>query len=255
MVVIVGAGQSVPLPARALRAREPDRALPEDQEAEVEADHPRRQGRVLQAAPVPERLEGALSGSPRMGVAVAGRQGDVGRLRRRRRWSTDFGRHKASVANVIPPQRAGAIAQSAGVADRTGWCPIDPVTFESKLRAEHPRDRRCRHRRRDAEVGVLGQRAGQGLRRRGRNAARRASTPAEPRLINTCYSLVAPDYGISVAGVYKPANGHARRHRGRRRRQPGRRAALGARARSAVRRRLVQDDHGARCSAEARWRS
>src|SRR5690606_1623685 len=31
--------------------------------------------------------------------------------------------------------------------------------------------------------------------------------PTEPRLINTCYSLVAPDYGISVAGVYRPKNG------------------------------------------------
>ncbi len=30
---------------------------------------------------------------------------------------------------------------------------------------------------------------------------------AEPRLINTCYSLVAPGYGISVAGVYRPVNG------------------------------------------------
>jgi sulfide dehydrogenase [flavocytochrome c] flavoprotein subunit len=28
-----------------------------------------------------------------------------------------------------------------------------------------------------------------------------------PRLINTCYSLVAPDYGITVAGVYEPRNG------------------------------------------------
>jgi hypothetical protein len=28
-----------------------------------------------------------------------------------------------------------------------------------------------------------------------------------PKLINTCYSLVAPDYGISVAGVYRPLNG------------------------------------------------
>ena len=27
--------------------------------------------------------------------------------------------------------------------------------------------------------------------------------PDEPKLINTCYSLVAPDYGISVAGVYR----------------------------------------------------
>ena len=46
---------------------------------------------------------------------------------------TDFGRHKADVANVIPPQKAGQIAEVAGVADRSGWCPIDPVSFESKL--------------------------------------------------------------------------------------------------------------------------
>jgi sulfide dehydrogenase [flavocytochrome c] flavoprotein subunit len=32
-------------------------------------------------------------------------------------------------------------------------------------------------------------------------------TPDQPRLINTCYSLVAPDYGISVAGVYAPVDG------------------------------------------------
>jgi hypothetical protein len=31
--------------------------------------------------------------------------------------------------------------------------------------------------------------------------------PTSPKLINTCYSLVAPDYGISVAGVYVPAKG------------------------------------------------
>jgi sulfide dehydrogenase [flavocytochrome c] flavoprotein chain len=35
----------------------------------------------------------------------------------------------------------------------------------------------------------------------------RGEQPASPKLINTCYSLVAPDYGISVAGVYSPANG------------------------------------------------
>src|SRR5262249_56834510 len=46
---------------------------------------------------------------------------------------TDFGRHKADVANVIPPQKAARIAEIAGAADRTGWCPIDPATFESKL--------------------------------------------------------------------------------------------------------------------------
>src|SRR5262245_30734215 len=45
---------------------------------------------------------------------------------------TDFGKHEAKVANVIPPQKAGRICELAGVTDRTGWCPIDPVTFESK---------------------------------------------------------------------------------------------------------------------------
>ena len=46
---------------------------------------------------------------------------------------TDFAKHKAAVANVIPPQKAGRIAEVAGVADRSGWCPINPVTFESTL--------------------------------------------------------------------------------------------------------------------------
>ena len=47
--------------------------------------------------------------------------------------ATDFETYKADVANVIPPQRAGVIAQAAGVADRTGWCPVDPISFESRL--------------------------------------------------------------------------------------------------------------------------
>ena len=46
---------------------------------------------------------------------------------------TDFAKHEAKVANVIPPQKAGRIAERAGVADQTGWCAIDPVTFESRL--------------------------------------------------------------------------------------------------------------------------
>src|SRR5271168_824124 len=46
---------------------------------------------------------------------------------------TDFGNYDAQVANVIPPQKAGRIATIAGAVDNTGWCPIDPVTFASKL--------------------------------------------------------------------------------------------------------------------------
>jgi sulfide dehydrogenase [flavocytochrome c] flavoprotein subunit len=119
---------------------------------------------------------------------------------------TDFSEHKAAVANVIPPQRAGAIAQTAGVADRSGWCPIDPVTFESKLVPNiHV----------VGDAGIMG---GMPKSAFSANAQAKAcaaavakllagGTPAEPRLINTCYSLVAPDYGITVAGVYKPTNG------------------------------------------------
>ena len=46
---------------------------------------------------------------------------------------TDFATYKPAVANMIPAQTAGRIAGLAGVADRSGWCPIDPTTFESKL--------------------------------------------------------------------------------------------------------------------------
>ncbi|WP_430395060.1 FAD-dependent oxidoreductase [Enterovirga aerilata] len=119
---------------------------------------------------------------------------------------TDFARHGAAVANVIPPQRAGRIAEIAGVADRSGWCPIDPVTFESRLRAG---------------IHVIGDSAiAGGMPKSAFSANAQAKVcaaavvdlladkePATPKLINTCYSLVAPGYGISVAGVYRPRNG------------------------------------------------
>ena len=120
--------------------------------------------------------------------------------------ATDFGRHTATVANVIPPQKAGRIADAAGVTDRSGWCPIDPVTFESKLQPG---------------IHVIGDAAIAGGMPKSAFAANSQAktcaaavatlltggTPATPKLINTCYSLVAPDYGISVAGVYVPTNG------------------------------------------------
>jgi len=123
-----------------------------------------------------------------------------------RTFATDFATYKADVANVIPPQRAGAIAQLAGVADNTGWCPIDPVTFESRLQPN---------------IHVIGDAAIAGAMPKSAFAANaeakvcaaavatllQGETPRAPKLINTCYSLVAPDYGISIAGVYHPAGG------------------------------------------------
>lgn len=119
---------------------------------------------------------------------------------------TDFGQHKADVANVLPPQRAGQIAAIAGVVDRSGWCPIDPVTFES---------------RQVPNIHVIGDACiGGGMPKSAFSANAQAkacasavasllagTVPTESKLINTCYSLVAPDYGISIAGVYRPKNG------------------------------------------------
>jgi NADPH-dependent 2,4-dienoyl-CoA reductase/sulfur reductase-like enzyme len=119
---------------------------------------------------------------------------------------TEFDRHAASVANVIPPQRAGAIAVAAGVADQTGWCPINAETFESRL---------------VPNIHVIGDAAIAGAMPKSAFAANaqakvcaaaiaalvRGEGPAAPKLINTCYSLVAPDYGISIAGVYRVSNG------------------------------------------------
>jgi sulfide dehydrogenase [flavocytochrome c] flavoprotein chain len=119
---------------------------------------------------------------------------------------TDFTRHKADVANVIPPQKAGRIAEIAGAADRTGWCPIDPATFESKLQPNI-------HVIGDASIaGAMPKSAFTANAQAKVCAAAVAKLiaggkPDDPRLINTCYSLVAPDYGISVAGVYRPADG------------------------------------------------
>ncbi len=120
--------------------------------------------------------------------------------------TTDFAKHKAAVANVIPPQKAGRIAEIAGVADATGWCPIDAVTFESK---------------RVPNIHVLGDAtiAG-GMPKSAFTANAQAKVcaaaivkllagqpPSQPKLVNTCYSVVAPGYAITVAGVYVPVNG------------------------------------------------
>ena len=138
-----GARQSLALPAGALRTRQPDRALSEDEEAALEGAHPRRQGHFLPAAAVREGLEGALSRTDRADRRCRRAAASPRSTPRPTPSSPSSATTRADVANVIPPQKAGRIAEIAGAADQTGWCPIDPVTFESKLVAQHPRHRRC----------------------------------------------------------------------------------------------------------------
>ena len=119
---------------------------------------------------------------------------------------TDFGNYTAQVANVIPPQQAGRIAAIAGAVDNTGWCPIDPVTFASKL---------------VPDIHVIGDACiGGGIPKSASAANAQAKAcaaaivkliagrqPEMPRLLGACYNTVAPGYAFSLSGIYQPKDG------------------------------------------------
>jgi len=119
---------------------------------------------------------------------------------------TDFDTYQYAVANVIPPQTAGGIASLAGVADRTGWCPVDPVTFESL-------NRKNIHVIGDAALaGTMPKSAFSGMIEGKLCAAAIArllagQAPSAAQLASNCYSVVAPDYAISITGEFAPVNG------------------------------------------------
>ncbi len=130
---------------------------------------------------------------------------------RDRKVFTDGGgaEHRADVLNVIPPQKAGAIAERAGLTDGDGWCPVDQRTFRS-----------TRH----DDVYVVGDAAVAGDMPKSGHAANNqaklvaASIVSELRghevpsfpTVNTCYSLAAPDWGVTVAAVYEYRDGAMR---------------------------------------------
>jgi sulfide dehydrogenase [flavocytochrome c] flavoprotein subunit len=115
---------------------------------------------------------------------------------------TTLDKHKADVVNFIPAQTAGKIALASGLADDKGWCPVDPRTFESKM---HPGI----HVIGDASIAGALPKSGFAASSEAKMCAAaivatlKGESPAENSLVNTCYSLIGPKYGISVAGVYK----------------------------------------------------
>ena len=119
---------------------------------------------------------------------------------------TDFDRHRAAVANVIPPQKAGAIAEAAGVTDSTGWCPVEAATFESKLK---PRV----HVIGDAAIAGALPKSGFAASSQGKACALAVASlladkaPPAPAMVNACYSELASDYGISLASRYHVMGG------------------------------------------------
>jgi sulfide dehydrogenase [flavocytochrome c] flavoprotein subunit len=119
---------------------------------------------------------------------------------------TDFGNYVANVASVIPPQKAGRIAELAGAADNTGWCPIDPISFASKLVSNV-------HVIGDACISGQIPKAASAASAQGKACAAAivamlsGKAPEAPRLSGTCYSTVAPGHAFSLSGVYQPKEG------------------------------------------------
>ena len=120
---------------------------------------------------------------------------------------TAFGaRHRADVLNVIPPQKAGLIAERAGVVDASGWAPVRGEDFASQQVAGI-------HVLGDAALAGPIPKSGFAANNQGKvvAAALAAELSGQPAptawYANTCYSLLAPGYGISVAGVYRAQQG------------------------------------------------
>ncbi|MGM0584191.1 MAG: FCSD flavin-binding domain-containing protein [Pseudomonadota bacterium] len=109
---------------------------------------------------------------------------------------------KADAVNVIPAQKAGRIAEEAGLTDDTGWAPVVPATMQS---------------REDENIHVLGDSAAQGDMPKSGFAAnsqakvcamavRAALTDSRmfpAKFSNTCWSLIAEEDGVKVGAAYE----------------------------------------------------
>lgn len=114
--------------------------------------------------------------------------------------------YKGAVINLVPPQSAAAIAATAGLTDKSGWCPVDPVSFESTLQKS---------------VYVIGDSciAGDMLKSAcSANVQAKACAAAiisslngaktqEQALTTAFYSLAGPKFAISEVNTYRVVNG------------------------------------------------
>jgi sulfide dehydrogenase [flavocytochrome c] flavoprotein subunit len=135
-----------------------------------------------------------VSGS--QGGRVVQIDANAGRVR------TEFDEYKPAVANVIPPQRAAAIARAVGLDEGKGWCSVRANTFESTVHKNI-------HLIGDAAIANPMPKSAFAASNQAKVCAAaivallRGEAVPTPVLMNTCYSLIAPDYGISIAAVYR----------------------------------------------------
>lgn len=120
---------------------------------------------------------------------------------------TGFETYKdCGLVNVIPAQMAGRIARDAGLANQSGYCPINPANMQSAM---------------DASIYVLGDAsiagdmpksafAANSQAKVAANAIRGELTQSRvfpAKYTNTCWSLIETDDAVKVGGAYEPKDG------------------------------------------------
>ncbi|ADZ71126.1 NAD(P)/FAD-dependent oxidoreductase [Polymorphum gilvum] len=116
---------------------------------------------------------------------------------------TDLDTFKGALVNVIPAQKAGTIAASAGLTNEGGFCPIDPFTMRSKadetiyvigdasIAGDMPKSAfSANSQAKVAAMAIRGELTG--------------SKVFPARYSNTCWSLIETDDGVKVGAQYEP---------------------------------------------------
>ena len=119
---------------------------------------------------------------------------------------TDLDTFKGDLLNIIPAQKAGMIAATAGLTDDSGFCPIDATSMRSTV---------------DENIFVIGDASIAGaMPKSGFSANSQAKVAAmnirgelisskvfPAKYSNTCWSLIGTNDGVKVGGRYAPADG------------------------------------------------
>jgi NADPH-dependent 2,4-dienoyl-CoA reductase/sulfur reductase-like enzyme len=119
---------------------------------------------------------------------------------------TDLAEYKAQLVNVIPAQTAGKIALDAGLANQSGFCPINAENMKSAN---------------DPNIYIVGDACIAGdMPKSGFSANSQAKVAAlmirgelvksrtfPARYTNTCWSLIETDDAVKVGGRYEPKDG------------------------------------------------
>jgi sulfide dehydrogenase [flavocytochrome c] flavoprotein chain len=126
---------------------------------------------------------------------------------------TDFGEHKGDVVNIIPAHHAGKVAKDLGLATfKNQWCEVKPMNMEStsqkdiyvigdacvggELASNNAFPKSAHMAMSQAKVVVASL-----------VAKFNGQAQPEPIYTNTCYSVVAHDWGFSVVHLYRVDGG------------------------------------------------